>query len=102
MRYAVGASGVVMYNHIPLESSRVITPDAVHGAAMVSSADGAKVLAALAAGGATMTFSDDSPVRACLPVGASQSYWSVAVAVGYRPRFCQRYSPCGCCCNTCH
>jgi len=52
-----------MYNHIPLESSRIITPDATHGAAMLSYADGARVLAALAAGnGATMTFFNDTAV----------------------------------------
>lgn len=60
--HKAGASGVVMYNHIPLESSRVITPDAIHGAAMLSYADGARVLAALAAGSVTMTFFNDSPV----------------------------------------
>ena len=62
-RTTAGATGVVMYNHIPLESSRVITSDTTHGAAMLSAADGAKVLAALAAGEATMTFYNDSAVR---------------------------------------
>ena len=56
-----------MYNHIPLESSRVITPDTTHGAAMLSYADGARVLAALAAGnGATMTFYNDTAVSSRL------------------------------------
>ena len=63
-----GASGVVMYNHIPLESSRVITPDTTHGAAMLSYADGARVLTAFAAGGAvTMTFYNDTAVSAFSP-----------------------------------
>jgi hypothetical protein len=53
-----------MYNQIPLESSRVITSDTTHGAAMLSYSDGAKVLAAMAAGSVTMTFFKDAAVSA--------------------------------------
>ena len=67
---AAGASGVVMYNQIPLESNRVITSDTTHGAAMLSYSDGAKVLAAMAAGQVTMTFFNDAAVR-------SETSWSV-------------------------
>ena len=53
---------MVMYNQNPLESSRVITSDTTHGAAMLSYADGAKVLAAMAEGPVTMTFFSDAAV----------------------------------------
>ena len=55
---------MVMYNQIPLESSRVITSDTTHGAAMLGYSDGAKVLAAIAAGPVTMTFFSDAAVSA--------------------------------------
>ena len=94
MTRIAGATGVVMYNHIPLESSRVITPDTTHGAAMLSYSDGAKVLAAFAAGnGAMMTFYNDTAV-------SSHPHTIVPMCGASGERPCSLSMPCMCCSNT--